>query len=303
MLALYQLIDRVGPSEIPVLIFGESGTGKELVARALHRASTRKDRPFVGENCGAIPGPLLESILFGHKKGSFTGAIQNHAGLFETASGGTLFLDELGEMSLPMQAKLLRVLETGELRRVGDDRVTKVDVRVLGASHRNLEQMVTQGSFREDLYYRLNVITMRLPALRERTSDVPDLVRHFLGHVRRGKPLAISAAALSALQGYNWPGNVRQLENELRRAAVLADDCILPEHLSTALVVSAPTSTAIPGAQTRNLKQQVDALETQLIERALREAGGNQSRAAEALGISRFGLQKMLKRLGLTLPK
>lgn len=303
MLALYQLIDRVGPSEIPVLIFGESGTGKELVARALHRSSPRKDRPFVGENCGAIPAPLLESILFGHKKGAFTGAIQNHAGLFETASGGTLFLDELGEMSLPMQAKLLRVLETGELRRVGDDRVTKVDVRVLGASHRNLAQMVTQGSFREDLYYRLNVITIPLPALRERASDIPDLVRHFLGQARRSKSLAISAAALSALQGYNWPGNVRQLENELRRAAVLADDCILPEHLSTALVAGAPTATASPGAQTRNLKQQVDALETQLISRALREAAGNQSRAAEALGISRFGLQKMLKRLGLTLPK
>lgn len=305
MLALYQLIDRVGQSPIPVLLFGESGTGKELVARALHRASPRRERPFVSENCSAIPAPLLESILFGHKKGAFTGAVQNHAGLFESANGGTLFLDELGEMSLPMQAKLLRVLETGELRRVGDDRVTKVDVRILGASHRNLEHMVSEGTFREDLYYRLNVITVRLPPLRERASDIPDLVEHFLRRARNGKPLTITPSALTALQNFVWPGNVRQLENELRRATVLADDAIGPEHLSTALAAaSIPALPPTPSATSSlDLKQQVDALEAQLIERALKEAAGNQSRAAEALGISRFGLQKMVKRLGLASPK
>ncbi len=306
MRALYQLMDRVGNSPIPVLIFGESGTGKELVARALHKSSPRAERPFVSENCSAIPAPLLESILFGHKKGAFTGAVQNHAGLFETANGGTLFLDELGEMSLPMQAKLLRVLETGELRRVGDDKITKVDVRILGASHRDLEQMVAAGTFREDLYYRLNVITVRVPPLRERTGDIPDLVRHFLKQARSGAPLHISPAALAMLQGFAWPGNVRQLENELRRASVLADDTITPEHLSA--TVSGSRSNAVgptptQAASSLDLKQQVDALEAQLIERALREAGGNQSRAADALGVSRFGLQKMVKRLGLALPK
>lgn len=304
MLSLYQLIDRVGHSSIPVLLFGESGTGKELVARALHQTSPRRERPFVSENCSAIPAPLLESILFGHKKGAFTGAVQNHAGLFEVANGGTLFLDELGEMSLPMQAKLLRVLETGELRRVGDDRITKVDVRILGASHRNLELMVAQGSFREDLYYRLNVITVRLPPLRERASDIPDLVQHFLKQARQGKPLHITPAALATLQAFAWPGNVRQLENELRRAAVLADDTITPSHLSAALAPTAASAThGSLATASLDLKQQVDALESQLIERALREASGNQSRAAEALGISRFGLQKMVKRLGLVSPK
>jgi transcriptional regulator with PAS, ATPase and Fis domain len=301
MLALYHLIDRVGASQIPVLIFGESGTGKELVARALHRVSPRHDKPFVSENCGAIPEPLLESILFGHKRGAFTGAVQNHVGLFETANGGTLFLDELGEMSLPMQAKLLRVLESGELRRVGDDRVLKVDVRVFGASHRNLEQMVSEGRFREDLYYRLNVITVRLPPLRERATDIPDLVRHFLRVARKGRPLAIEPDAMAALQAFGWPGNVRQLENELRRASVLADNCIGSEHLSP--VVTAAV-TVNPASLTHlSLHEHVAKLETQLIERALREASGNQSRAAEALGVSRFGLQKMLKRLGLSLPK
>lgn len=302
MQTLYNLIDRVGSSQVPVLLFGESGTGKELVAKAIHRVSPRKDKPFISENCSAIPAPLLESILFGHKRGAFTGAVQNHVGLFETASGGTLFLDELGEMSLPMQAKLLRVLESGELRRVGDDRVLKVDVRILGASHRNLETMVEQGSFREDLYYRLNVITLRLPPLRERAADIPLLVQHFLSHARGGSPLPIAAGALSALQLYGWPGNVRQLENELRRASVLADGCITLEHLSPA-VMSLDAALPASAPSSLNLKQQVDALESQLIERALREASGNQSRAAEALGVSRFGLQKMLKRLGLNLPK
>lgn len=303
MLALHRLIERVGPSEISALILGESGTGKELVARALHRASPRSDKAFVTENCGAIPEPLLESILFGHKRGAFTGAVQTHVGLFEAASGGTLFLDELGEMSLPMQAKLLRVLETGELRRVGDDRVVRVDVRVVAASHRDLERMVAQGAFREDLYYRLNVITIPVPPLRNRLADIPELVQHFLGSARKGRPMPIDPAALAALAEYHWPGNVRQLENELRRATVLADNCIRLEHLSPALTTKTTRVSPIEESGSLNLRERVDALETQLIERALREAAGNQSRAAESLGVSRFGLQKMLKRLNIAVPK
>lgn len=303
MLALHRLIERVGRSEISALILGESGTGKELVARALHHASPRSDKAFVSENCGAIPEPLLESILFGHKRGAFTGAVQTHVGLFEAASGGTLFLDELGEMSLAMQAKLLRVLETGELRRVGDDRVVRIDVRVVAASHRNLERMVAEGTFRQDLYYRLNVIMIPVPPLRERLGDIPELVQHFLGSARKGRPMPIDPEALAALAAYHWPGNVRQLENELRRANVLADNCIRLEHLSPALTAKMQAEHKTDENGSLNLRERVDALETQLIQRALREAGGNQSRAAESLGVSRFGLQKMLKRLNITVPK
>lgn len=300
MQSLFGLIARVAPAEIPVFISGESGTGKELVARAIHQQSLRAAGPFVTENCSAIPANLLESILFGHKKGAFTGATHNHAGLFELAHGGTLFLDELGEMSLAMQAKLLRVLETGELRRVGGERSIHVDVRVVGASHRNLEQMVQQGAFREDLYYRLNVITVALPPLRERTADIPELVAHFMRKYGR-TTAGMTPQALAALQSYSWPGNVRQLENEIRRAMVLTDDAIGLEHLSPAITGGAlPHS---PSAMSLNLREHLNALEARLIERALKEANGNQSRAAETLGVSRFGLQKMLKRLGLAAPK
>jgi serine/threonine-protein kinase PknK len=301
MQALFSLIARVAPADIPVFVSGESGTGKELVARALHQQSLRHGGAFVSENCSAIPANLVESILFGHKKGSFTGATHNHTGLFELADGGTLFLDELGEMSLAMQAKLLRVLETGELRRVGGERNIQVSVRLVGASHRNLEQMVEQGSFREDLYYRLNVITLALPPLRERTSDIPELVAHFMSKYGRTGIVDISPRALAALQTHAWPGNVRQLENEIRRAMVLTDGCIDLEHLSPSVAggqVSQPNQSS-----SLNMRAQVDALETRLIERALKEALGNQSRAAETLGVSRFGLQKMLKRLGLSAPK
>lgn len=292
---LLALIDRVADSDVPVLIRGESGSGKELVARALHDASRRRARAFVAENCSAIPETLLESTLFGHMRGAFTGATQTRAGLFELADGGTLFLDEIADMSLAMQAKLLRVLESGEVRKIGSERATRINVRVVGASHGSLEELAARGSFRADLLYRLNVITLQIPPLRERVSDIPLLVKHFLAKYGGENPPKVDDEALSTLCGFPWPGNVRQLENEVRRAIVLCDGVIRSRHLSPALVAS---PVAAPVSQ--NLRQRLDALEIELIGEALQAAAGNQTKAAQALGISRFGLQKMLKRLGLS---
>jgi len=294
LLSLLTLVDRVTASEVPVLVIGESGSGKELVARAIHQNGPRGGEAFVSENCGAIPEGLLESTLFGHVRGAFTGASRPRAGLFEIAHRGTLFLDEIAEMSLGMQTKLLRVLEEGALRPVGSERVRRVDVRVIGATHRDLEARVKDGRFREDLYYRLNVITLSLPALRERRGDVPLLVRHFLAFYAKGRSIRVTGAALAALDRHAWPGNVRQLENEIRRAIVLADDVIDLEHLSAEL------RGGTEDIQTRtvlDLKSRVDALEAELLQEALGRTGGNQTRAAELLGVSRFGLQKMMKRL------
>jgi transcriptional regulator with GAF, ATPase, and Fis domain len=295
LLRLLSLVERVAHSEVPVLIHGESGSGKELVARSLHSLSPRQSRPFVAENCSAIPETLLESALFGHVKGAFTGASLARAGLFEQADGGTLFLDEIADMPLAMQAKLLRVIESGELRRLGSERSTRVNVRVVGASHQDLNELVKQGRFREDLLYRLNVITLEVPALRNRTGDVAVLVQHFLKKYAGTSPKALHPDTLRALQVYAWPGNVRQLENEIRRALVLSDEVIRPEHLSDALRAQAGAVT-YAGLE---LKPRVDALESELISRALLEAGNNQTKAAQLLGVSRFGLQKMLKRLSL----
>ncbi|HLV65146.1 MAG TPA: sigma 54-interacting transcriptional regulator, partial [Polyangiaceae bacterium] len=289
---LLKLVDRVASSDVPVLIAGESGSGKELVARAIHRNGARAGRPFVAENCGAIPESLLESTLFGHVRGAFTGAARPRAGLFEVADRGTLFLDEIGEMSLGMQAKLLRVLEDGEIRPVGSERSRKVDVRVIAATHRDLEAMVAASKFREDLYYRLNVITIRIPSLRERIGDVPLLVKHFVRLHASGRRVQVSKAAMDRLAAYAWPGNVRQLENEVRRALVLADELVTPEHLSPE--VAGRDGRAVSEL---NLRQRLDALEVELVTIALRRTEGNQTRAAELLGISRFGLQKMMKRL------
>jgi transcriptional regulator with GAF, ATPase, and Fis domain len=294
------LVDRVtdaADARVPVLIVGESGTGKELVARAIHDNGPRRARPFVAENCGAIPEPLLESTLFGHVRGAFTGADRPRAGLFEIANAGTLFLDEVGEMGLAMQAKLLRVLQEGEVRPVGGERVTKVDVRVIAATHRDLEALVREGRFREDLYYRLAVVPLALPPLRERPEDVPALVTHFVARWAGGRRVRVSREALALLASAPWPGNVRQLENELRRALVLCDDLLDVEHLSPELVhpIRAGRDGAVFG-----LRAQVDALERRLVVDALRRASGNQTHAARALGVSRFGLQKMIKRLGLS---
>ncbi|HET9934294.1 MAG TPA: sigma 54-interacting transcriptional regulator, partial [Polyangiaceae bacterium] len=292
------LLDRVAASEVPVLLMGESGSGKELVARAIHRNGARGAESFVAENCGAIPEPLLESTLFGHVRGAFTGADRPRAGLFEIAHKGTLFLDEIGEMSLGMQAKLLRTLQDGEIRPVGGERARTVNVRVIAATHRDLVALVAAGKFREDLYYRLNVISVKIPSLRERVGDVPLLVKHFMKVHGGNRPLTISKAALDMLSAYSWPGNVRQLENEVRRALVLADDVITPEHLTEA-VTSRGEARSIDEL---NLRQRVDALEVELVSIALRRTDGNQTRAAELLGVSRFGLQKMMKRLEISLP-
>jgi transcriptional regulator with GAF, ATPase, and Fis domain len=295
---LLNLVDRVVPSDIPVLVLGSSGSGKELIARAIHSNGPRREMPFVSENCSAIPESLLESTLFGHVKGAFTGAARHHAGLFEIAHGGTLFLDEIADMSLGMQAKLLRVLENGEMRRVGSERSIKVDVRVIGATHKSLEQMVQARTFREDLYYRLNVITLRVPALAERRADIPLLVRHFLNKYASDRRIVLAPGVLDELCSLPWPGNVRQLENEMRRALVLADDEIRQEHLSSSLIAS----NAAPEAAL-NLRARLDALETQLVQRALSQTQGNQTKAALLLGVSRFGLQKMIRRLEIDLPQ
>ncbi|HEY4156728.1 MAG TPA: sigma-54 dependent transcriptional regulator, partial [Polyangiaceae bacterium] len=292
---LLKLVDRVTSADVPVLILGESGSGKELVARAIHENGPRSKLPFVSENCGAIPEGLLEPTLFGHVRGAFTGATRPRAGLFEVADHGTFFLDEIAEMSLAMQTKLLRVLQNGEVHPVGSESPRFVDVRVIGATHRDLEALVLAGKFREDLYYRLNVVSLRVPPLRERPGDVPLLVRHFVSRYAEKRKVAISKAAMDALSAYRWPGNIRQLENEVRRALVLADDIVTPDVLSPDVIARESSEVAIPDGL--NLRGRVDALEGELVRTALKRTAGNQTRAAELLGLSRFGLQKMIKRL------
>ena len=288
-----RVVDRVAPTEIPVLITGETGVGKELFARAIHRHGPRSSRRFLSENCGAIPPTLLETTLFGHAKGAFTGADRAQVGLFEVADGGTLFLDEIGEMPLPMQVKLLRVLQEGEVRPVGSNAVRKVNVRILTATHRDLSRMVAEGTFREDLYFRLRVIELRVPPLRERRGDIPLLIQHILAKHGEGRKIKVSSRALEQLCAHPWPGNIRQLENTLRGALVLSDGVIEPQHLG---LEGSPREapTAVGGLV---LRERIDALERELIREALRQTRGNQSKAAELLGVSRFGLQKMVKRL------
>ncbi len=297
MRAMLKMVDRVTASEVPVLLAGESGTGKELVARAIHANGPRGKRAFVSENCGSVPESLLESTLFGHVRGAFTGASATRAGLFDVADKGTLFLDEIGEMPLSMQTKLLRVLQNGEVRAVGAERSRTVDVRIIGATHRDLEAMVAAGTFREDLFYRLNVVSVRIPPLRERREDIPLLVNRFVEKYSAGMRTKVTRAAMDRLGTFPWPGNVRQLENEIRRALVLADDRIDVTDLSDEV------SRGAGGAAARDaglgLKARVDALETDLVRDALGKTKGNQTRAAELLGVSRFGLQKMMKRLGV----
>jgi transcriptional regulator with GAF, ATPase, and Fis domain len=296
MRAMLRLVDRVTASEVPVLLAGESGTGKELVARAIHRNGPRATKPFVSENCGSVPETLLESTLFGHVRGAFTGASQTRAGLFDVADGGTLFLDEIGEMPLAMQTKLLRVLQNGEVRPVGGERSRTVNVRIIGATHRDLEAMVAAGTFREDLFYRLNVVTVRIPPLRERREDIPLIVSRFVEKYANGRKIRVTRAAMDRLVAFPWPGNVRQLENEIRRALVLADDRIDADDLSEEVARGGPNTAREAGL---GLKARVDALEAQLVRDALQKTNGNQTRAAEQLGISRFGLQKMIRRLNI----
>jgi transcriptional regulator with GAF, ATPase, and Fis domain/tetratricopeptide (TPR) repeat protein/predicted Ser/Thr protein kinase len=299
MRELLHLVDKVTASEVPVLVVGESGTGKELIARAVHANGSRARRPFVSENCASVPETLLETTLFGHVRGAFTGASATRAGLFDVADGGTLFLDEIGEMPLSMQAKLLRVLQDGVVRPVGGERERKVDVRVIAATHRDLEAMVAAGTFREDLLYRLNVITLRVPALRERPEDIPLLVDHLVAKHAAGRKVKITRAAMAKLTTFAWPGNVRQLENEVRRALVLGDGVIDVPELSAEVARGGPGASRSTGL---DLRARVDALEAELVVEALGKTRGNQTRAAQVLGLSRFGLQKMMKRLKVKAP-
>jgi len=298
MLDLFRLLDRVTETDLPVVVQGESGTGKELVARAIHHNGPRCDRPFVGENCAAIPETLLESILFGHVKGAFTGAERDRKGLFEVASGGTLFLDEVGETSPAMQTKLLRVLQDGELRRVGGTQTISTDVRVIAASNRDLTQLVKDGVFREDLFYRLNVIQICIPPLRERRGDIPLLMEHFLAKHSREPGRRVHPEALALLMGYAWPGNVRELENEVMRAAALGESVIGPDDLSPQIAAAVPLS--LTSGDDLDVRTRVEHLERELIQRAIQQTGGNNTQAARLLGLSRFGLLKKLQRYGVT---
>jgi transcriptional regulator with GAF, ATPase, and Fis domain len=302
MLELLRLVDRATATSLPVVIHGESGTGKELVARALHRNGARAAGAFVALNCAAVPEPLLEAELFGHMRGAFTGADRDRRGLFEVADGGTLFLDEIADTSASMQTKLLRVLQEGEVRRVGGDRPRQVDVRVVAASNKDLRRLVDQGKFREDLFYRLHVIRVDVPPLRERSEDIPALVQHFLERFAEGSgqatPRRVDRAAMGRLLAYSWPGNVRELENELHRAAALGGDVIGVADLSPAVAAADPTAPPV-SPDDLTMRPRVEHLERSLLREALAKATGNQTQAARLLGLSRFGLQKKLRRYGL----
>ena len=301
MLAAFKTVRQVAPSSSSVLLLGESGTGKELFAQALHQNSPRRDKPFIKVACSALPETLLESELFGHEKGSFTGALYTRAGRFEMADGGTLFLDEIGDVSPTVQVKLLRFLEEREFERVGGNRTYKVDVRIVCATHRDLKKKLDEGTFREDLYYRLNVIEIHIPPLRERGADIPVLAHHFLKRYAQanGKDVrGISDEALALLLGHPWPGNVRELENAIERAVVLTSEPLLtPEHFPTVRRVGGSEAdsagkgglgVAIPGST-------FAAIEREAILRTLEAVGGSTSRAASLLQISARKIQYKLK--------
>jgi two-component system response regulator AtoC len=296
------LAERIAASDLPVLVTGENGTGKELLARTVHEKSRRAKGPFVAVNCGALAESLLDSALFGHVRGAFTGAVRDHRGLFAEADGGTLFLDEIGDMPTSLQVKVLRALEYGEILAVGAERSTKVDVRVLSATNKDLRAMQAAGTFREDLYWRIRGAEIRLPSLRERLDDLPLLATHFLNQGAHlcadGRPKLLSEAAADALLSHPWKGNLRELRHEMQRATVLAGARreILPEDLSfTGAERPAPAPSG-----TATLPEKVEALERREIAEALKRTNGNRTHAAEALGLSRQGLLKKMDRFGFT---
>jgi DNA-binding NtrC family response regulator len=316
MQAVYNVIEKVAHTPSTVLITGESGTGKELIAKALHEQSPRRDGPLIKVNCAAIPDTLIESELFGYEKGAFTGAVSSKPGRFELADKGTLFLDEIGEIPTEMQVKLLRALQEGEFERVGGIRTVKVDVRLVAATNRDLLDAIQKGRFREDLYYRLNVVPIHVPPLRERREDIPDLVQHMLEKFRQrlGKAIEqVSPAAMRCLTAYSWPGNVRELENFLERTVLFCSGPVieledLPEVLrqsstERALAAASGPGPTVPPPEDASLKDIVRA-ETERVERsvimaALEETGGNVTQAAKRLKISRKSLQIKMKELGL----
>lgn len=302
MTALMAQVERVAASETRVCILGETGTGKELVARTLHQKSQRSAGPFVTLNCAAVPAELIESELFGHEKGSFTGAAARHLGKFEQAHGGTLFLDEIGDMPLPMQAKLLRVLEEGELERVGGSGTVKVDVRVIVATHRDLADQVRQGKFRQDLFHRIYVFPLTLPPLRERRDDIPILVEHFAAQIVRQnnwKPVKFDSEAIAALQRHAWPGNVRELRNVIERLVIMnpAVGKLERKHLPP-LVYRDGSRRTLP--EFSSLSQARAAYERDYILKKLDENHGNISRAAEVLGLERSHMYRKMRTLGIS---
>jgi len=302
MRSVYDLVRLAAPSRSNILVLGESGTGKELVAKAIHHHSHRARGPFITFNSGSMPPDLLESNLFGHVRGAFTGAIANKKGLFQLADGGSIFFDEIGNIPLETQAKLLRVIQEKEFMHVGGVDVIRVDVRIIAATNADLEALVRQGSFREDLFYRLNVITIPLPALRERREDIPLLARHFLARyaAENEKPLReISPAAMELLLDYRWPGNVRELENAIERAVVLSEGETLDVALLPAALRRAPEEAGAPPLPPEglSLREAVTTYERKLIVRALHAAGGVQKRAAELLRVKPTTLHEMMKRL------
>ncbi len=298
-------MQRVAPTKTTVLLIGESGTGKELFARAIHNLSNRKHYPFVPINCAAIPRDLLESELFGHEKGSFTGADAKKLGKFELADKGTIFLDEIGDMDLIIQSKLLRAIEEGDIERVGAVKAINVDVRIVAASNKDLEKAVEEKKFREDLYYRLNVFPIRIPPLRERKEDIPLLVEYFINkycHEIKTPVKSISRESLDMLMNYHWKGNVRELENAIERAVILCDgDVITPEHftLSKQFGPGSAGTRVVDGTLEAVAKEALRAAETERIRSALKETRGNKSRAAEILQVSYKTLLTKIKEYGI----
>ncbi|MFQ5640061.1 MAG: sigma-54-dependent transcriptional regulator [bacterium] len=297
MQEVYKMVERVAPTDATVLIRGDSGTGKELVAQAIHNLSPRASDPFIAVNCGALPENLLESELFGHEKGAFTGADKMKLGRFELAANGTIFLDEIGEVSAATQIKLLRVLQNRQIERLGGTKTLQIKARTIAATNRNLEEGLKEGSFREDLYYRINVFPIYLPPLRERQEDIPDLVAHFLRKFNKA-PDAIDGRALDILVRYRWPGNVRELENIVERSLIMSTTGIIqPEDLPSHLRSLPTSSGASATIEIPNEGLSLEQVERDLIRHALNKAGGNKSKAAKLLGITRRKLYSMMERL------
>ncbi|HET8722004.1 MAG TPA: sigma-54 dependent transcriptional regulator, partial [Nitrospira sp.] len=308
MLEVYKLVARVSESRSTVLLQGESGTGKELIARAIHGNSPRRDKPFVPVNCGALPDTLLESEMFGYEKGAFTGAVGTKTGLFESANGGTLFLDEVGELGQALQVKLLRVMQDHEVRRVGGTNSIKVDVRIIAATNRDLEQFVKEGKFRDDLFYRLNVVRITLPSLKDREEDIPMLAHHFLQKCAAGTTTSVRGFhpdTMDCLKRYRWPGNVRELENAIERAVSLSHGPLLtPDDLPAAIrqtpAASEPLSDLRDSAP-ESVYLTLEEVEKRHLIRVLKETKGNKVKAAKILGIDRRTLYRMAERFGLEL--